>query len=209
MTGQEKVVEIKLNQKRISKDIIIKELCNKINLLDKENKDLKEEINIIREELYEIKKWKNEKEEEINKLCKSKKEKIALEVLDSKILTKLDELEFIEKIFKNNDEILMNKIFRLKLLYRTSRDGDSSASFLNKYDNIRGTLTFVKTKTGLIFGGYTGETSNESSCCYKTDSKAFCFSIDLRKKNIKAKKIYIVFILIKIKGLALVMLYSG
>lgn len=76
MIGQEKDVEIKLNKKEIGKDIIIKELCNKINLLDKENKDLKEEINIIREELYEIKKWKNEKEEEMNNLFKNKKEKI-------------------------------------------------------------------------------------------------------------------------------------
>ena len=72
MIGQEKDVEIKLNKKEIGKDIIIKELCNKINLLDKENKDLKEEINIIREELYEIKKWKNEKEEEMNNLLYKK-----------------------------------------------------------------------------------------------------------------------------------------
>ena len=76
MIGQEKDVEIKLNKKEIGKDIIIKELFNKINLLNKENKDLKEEINIIREELYEIKKWKNEKEEEMNNLFKNKKEKI-------------------------------------------------------------------------------------------------------------------------------------
>ena len=90
--------------------------------------------------------------------------------------------------------MLMNKIFRLKLLYWASRDGDSSASFHNKCDNIRGTITFVKTKTGLIFGGYTGETWNDGSCCYKTDSKAFCFSIDLRKKYKSKKTIYSIYI---------------
>ena len=74
----------------------------------------------------------------------------------------------------------MNKIFKPKLLYRATRDGDSSSSFHNKCDNIRGTLTLVKTKIGLKFGGYTEQFQNSSE--YQKDDRAFCFSIDLKKR---------------------------
>ena len=187
LTGKEKIVDINLNKKEINQDSIIKELCKKINLLEEENKSLKnenknikEELKTMRNELDEVKKWQKNKEEEINKLIEIKRDEKNLVNIDSKIIKKTDELEFIEKIYKNNDNILMNKIFKPKLLYRATRDGDSSSSFHNKCDNIRGTLTLVKTKTGLKFGGYTEHIWNSSG--YQRDDKAFCFSIDLKKK---------------------------
>ena len=196
MTGKEKNVEMKLFKKEMNQDSIVKELCKKIKILEEENKYLKEEIKIfkkelnelnnIRNDLNELKKWKNEKEDEFKKLIKEKKNISILQNIDSKILTKAEDFEFIENAYKNNDKLLMNKIFKPKLLYRVTRDGDTATAFHNKCDNIRGTLTLVKTKKGLIFGGYTNETW-DSSGNYKKDDNAFCFSIDL-KKIYKSKK---------------------
>ena len=47
------------------------------------------------------------------------------------------------------------KIDKYVLLYRASRDGYSSLDFHNKCDGKANTITFVKTKTGKRFGGYT------------------------------------------------------
>ena len=171
MTGKEKIVNIKLFKKEMKKESIIKELCKKINILEEENKNLKEELN-------ELKKWKNENEEFI-KYIKDKLE--FKKKINSKIITKIDEFNFIEKIFKNNDNNLTNKKFNLRLLYRATRNGDSGSSFHNICDNIKDTITLVKTKTGLIFGGYTNETWNGNGI-YKKDDKAFCFSINLKKR---------------------------
>ena len=111
-----------------------------------------------------------------------------MENIDSKILTKAEDLKFIENAYKNNDQVLMKKTFKPKLLYRATKDGDSASIFHNKCDNIRDTLTLVKTTKGFIFGGYTSETWNKSG--YQKDDKAFCFSIDLQKiyKNKKTNQ---------------------
>ena len=179
----------------MNQDSIIKELCKKINKLEEENKTLKDEVNNMKQELKElnnikndlneIKNWKNEKEEELKQLTKEKKNKAILQNIDSKILTKAEEFEFIEKAYKNNDELLKNKIFKPKLLYRASKDGDSASTFHNKCVNIKGILTLVKTKKGFIFGGFTDETWDGND--YKKDDNAICFSIDL-KKIYKSKK---------------------
>ena len=180
LTGKEKIINLKLYKKEIGQDSLIKELCDKINILEEENKNLKEEMKIIKNELKEVKNWQNNKEEEFKKLLEIKKAEIKQKKFDSKIITKSEDLAFIENIYKNNDEILMNKEFKTNLLYRATRDGDSSKDFHSKCDNIRDTLSLVKTKNGLIFGGYTNESWNGEN--YKKDDRAFCFSIDLKKK---------------------------
>ena len=107
LTGEEKIVEILLNKKEAGQDSIVKQLCKKVNLLEIENKNLKEEINIIKNELNVIKNWKNENEENFKKLLKLKEEEIALKDIDSKILTKLEDLKFIEEEYKK----MINLIF--------------------------------------------------------------------------------------------------
>ena len=98
---------------------------------------------------------------------------------DSKILTKPEQLKFIEKLFKD-DSNFEKKNLETKLLYRATRDSDISRIFHKMCDNIKDTITLVKTKKGYIFGGYTSETWDGNN--YKKDDKAFCFSIDLKKK---------------------------
>ena len=158
MTGKEKIVEMKLFQKEMNQDSIIKELNKKIKILEEENKNLKEENKKFKKDsnepnnLYGIKTEKNEKVDEIKKLMKEKKNNANFDKIDSKILTKPEEFEFIEKVLKNNVNLLKNKNFKPKLLYRATRDGDSSAMFHYKCDNIKGTWTMVKTKKAFIFG---------------------------------------------------------
>ena len=167
----------------MNQDSIVKKLCDKINKLEEENKNLKEENKNIKEEINSIKKdlkelidWKNKKEGEINELITIKKNKTFLENMDTKIITKKEDLELIEKEYKNNDQLLLNKSFKPKLLYRASRDGDSAQNFHSKCDNIKDTIILVQTNEGLIFGGYTNQTWNKGG--YKKDDKAFCFSFD-------------------------------
>jgi len=191
ITGKEKLIEIKMFKKEMNQDSLVKELCKKINQLEQENKTLKEEMKNFRDELNEIKNWKNEKENEFKKLIQEKKDKAALENIDSKILTKAEDLKFIENAYKNNDQLLMKKTFKPKLLYRATKDGDSASIFHNKCDNIRDTLTLVKTTNGFIFGGYTNEIWNGNA--YKKDDKAFCFSIDLQKIYKNKKTVYTIY----------------
>ena len=53
----------------------------------------------------------------------------------------------------------------------------------------RNTLTIIKTKEGLIFGGFTSQTW-EGNDFDKEDENAFCFSVDNKKiyNCIKGKK---------------------
>ena len=189
-TGKEKIIDLKLNKKELEKDSIIKELCKKINILEEENKNLKnetkslkDEIKVIKDELNVIKKWKEDNEKEKENENKWKQE------IDSNILTKFEDYQFIEKIYRINDENFINKKLKMKLLYRVSRDGDSSSTFHQKCDNIKDTITLVKTKNDLIFGGYTNETWNGDNI-YKKDDKAFCFSLDLKRKYNNKKTDY-------------------
>lgn len=73
---------------------------------------------------------KNEKKNEFKKLIKERYNYFGK--IDSKILTKVEELQFIENAYKNNDQLLMNRNFKEKLLYSATKDGDSSSVFHKK-----------------------------------------------------------------------------
>ena len=107
ITGKEKIAEVILYKKEMNQDSIVKKLCDKINKLEEENKNLKEENKNIKEEINSIKKdlkelidWKNKKEGEINELITIKKNKTFLENMDTKIITKKEDLELKEKEYK-------------------------------------------------------------------------------------------------------------
>ena len=65
------------------------------------------------------------------------------------------------------------------LLHRASRDGFESKSFHDHCDNIKGTLTIVKTVTGYIFGGYTevGWKSKNKPALKKGSGYEFLYSL--------------------------------
>jgi len=174
----------------------IKNLENKIyekinNIENKVNQNNKiERINNIEKELKEQKdktqkiiKWKNEYNTQLQQIQKIKINNITLNKIDSLIINKYEELEFLENRLKYNN-ILKDKNIIFKLLYRSSRDGSNTQTFHNKCDNIMGTLSIIKTTKGMRFGGYTEQYWNGGSKgTYKKDDKniCFCFSLDLFK----------------------------
>ena len=175
----------------------IKNLENKIyekinNIENNVNKNNKiERINNIEKELKEQKdktqkiiKWKNEYNTQLQQIQKIKINNITLNKIDSLIINKYEELEFLENRLKYNN-ILKDKNIIFKLLYRSSRDGSNTQTFHNKCDNIMGTLSIIKTTKGMRFGGYTEQYwgGGGSNGTFKKDAKniCFCFSLDLFK----------------------------
>ena len=199
LAGDEETFEIILEEKKINKDIIIKELIEKVIFLENEIKYLKENKNInIEKEILELKKEKEKQDKEIENLKemilllknnRNKKDNINKNNLNyqkikinykiySKIITD-NSLDFVINKIKNIYDI-KNKSFELKLLYRGSENNFETDSFHLKCDKIKGTLTLVKTKKNIIFGGFTSE-SWEGNNILKKDEKAFCFSVNLKK----------------------------
>ena len=175
------------------KNILLKkinELENKIKNLENMIYNQNNKINNIEKELKEQKdktqkiiKWKNEYNTQLQQIQKIKINNITLNKIDSLIINKYEELEFLENRLKYNN-ILKDKNIIFKLLYRSSRDGSNTQTFHNKCDNIMGTLSIIKTTKGMRFGGYTEQYWNGgSNGCSKKDDKniCFCFSLDLFK----------------------------
>ena len=70
----------------------------------------------------------------------------------------------------------LNKTIKgAKLLYRASRDGDST-QFHSKCDGIENTVTFVKSKNGRKFGGFANKAFNTSNN-WVSDPNCFVFSL--------------------------------
>lgn len=165
-----KEFDILLEEKKLEQKEIIEQLTNKVKQLE--------------EKIENFEKWKNEIEKKINGYTEKKK----INEIDSKIISKKEEIEFLENCLKKNDPILSKKNVQFKLIYRASKDGDSSSVFHSKCDKKANVLFIIQTLKGLKFGGYTeltwdGETPKE-------DNNLFMFSLDhLKKYNcIKGKK---------------------
>jgi hypothetical protein len=96
--------------------------------------------------------------------------------IDSMIVDNLRSRKKLLKLceFKSKQEFV--------LLYRGSLHGFEPGDFHLKCDNIAKTLTVIKAaESGNIFGGYTEATWDESDT-YKSDEKAFIFSL-VNKEN--------------------------
>lgn len=195
--------EIELNLKKIesmenaSKD----ELLEKIKILEEENKRLKAEINKLKKD--NIKKDKiiaslsnnknsieiDNKDEEINEL-NNEEEELDENMINTDIIQTQEEVNFIENRLKQI-YYFQNKNIKYELIYKGTKNGDKSLNFHTRVDGIKNTLTLVKTKKGIRFGGFTSEIWNQIGGYGKCDPLAFCFSLDLKKiynsqKNQKA-----------------------
>ena len=73
---------------------------------------------------------------------------------------------------------------KINLLLNSNRDGDSKEAFHRLCDGKAPTLGIIETTEGYRFGGFTTKTwnggENENKCI--SDSKAFIFSLDTKKK---------------------------
>ena len=88
--------------------------------------------------------------------------------------------EFVQ-ILKGIGKSFEFKIKNIILLYKASKDGDSSSAFHQKCDGKSFTITIVKTTTNKRFGGFTVFSWN-STGNYYSDRYAFIFSLD-NKEN--------------------------
>lgn len=107
----------------------------------------------------------------------------------SDILNSAEDWKIIGDELKKIDGKYNNIFF--KLVYRATRDGDSSKDFHGKCDNIGPNITLVRTKDNHRFGGFTKcnwkhlsqnkKNNNDEVGTGKKDKDAFCFSLDLNK----------------------------
>ena len=192
--------EIQLNLKKIEslEDVSKDELLEKIKLLEKENKSLKLEINKLKKDLIKKDKiieslskkqnnnFKENEEEEINEI-NNEEEELGENGINTNIVKTEEEINFIENRLKQI-YYFQNKNIKYELIYKGSKNGDKSLNFHTKVDGIKNTLTLVKTKKGIRFGGFTSEIWNQIGGYGKCDPFAFCFSLEL-KIFIIAKKI--------------------
>ena len=172
--------EIKILKNKVS------EQEKEINILKekKENNDLFNEIQFIKEEnnkkdviIEELLIWKKNVEKELENKKTSKKLK---HDIDSKIIEKQNELDFIINELKNKEQFNNNNI-SLKLIYRGTRDGHLSTDFHEKCDGFDKTITLIKTQKGIKFGGYITNGWGSSEDYIDDDEDCFTFSISLRK----------------------------
>ena len=186
--------EIELNLKKIesfenaSKD----ELLEKIKILEEENKRLKEEISMLK--IDNIKKDKiiksltknqnnniqaeNNNEEIIE--SNNEEEELNENILNTDIIQTQEEINFIENRLKQI-YYFQDKNIKYQLLYKGTKNGDKALNFHTLVDGIKNTLTLVKSKKGIRFGGFTSLIWNQIGGYGKCDPLAFCFSLDLKK----------------------------
>ena len=165
-----KEFDILLEAKKFESKEIIEHLSNRVKLLE--------------EKIELLEKWKNEVEKKVNRNA----ENIKMNTIESKIINKSEEIEFLEKCLKKNDSILSKKKIEFKLIYQASKDGDSCSAFHSKCDKKVNTLFVIQTIKGIKFGGYTEQTWEGETP--KEDNNLFAFSLDYLKKYncIKGKK---------------------
>ena len=160
---------------------VIQELTISMNKLIKQIKSMKVEMNEMKELNKEIKSMKLEMNEMKEFIDQLKEGNIVGSINRNKALQS-NEMIIDEKERKLIcDWISINRKVKMELLYKATRDGDSSSAFHNKCDGKSPTLTLVKTSNGYRCGGFTN-TPWESSRNYKKDNNAFVFSMDTRIK---------------------------
>lgn len=71
-----------------------------------------------------------------------------------------EELDFIENRLKKIN-FFKNKELKYQLLFKGTKNGDKAFYFHTRVDGIKNTLTLVKSKKGVRFGGFTTQIWNQ------------------------------------------------
>ena len=179
-----KLKNIEVEQKNIIEKLNnIETAINEQRFKNEKINNLEKELNILKKEIV-INNLKNGNNSGTEETLTNKSNNMILNKINSKIINKAEELEFLENRLKYN-EVLKKRNVIYKLLYRVSENGNDIQSFHSKCDNIKGTLIIIKTTKGMKFGGYTEQiwNSNKNDSTSRKDGKGicFCFSLDLFK----------------------------
>ena len=187
-----KINEITINNNALK--FLIKEVNKKNNMMNEKNKnDINNEINDIKNNiLINIKDIKNEVYEITEKMEEFEINKTKIEynkIIDNRNINK-KYIKTISYYIDNNiafnlinKGIIKNKNTKIKnyeLIFRASRDGYKAEDFHKKCDWKGNTVTFIVTKSGRIFGGFT-DVSWDSESDAKEGSNGFIFSLDNRE----------------------------
>lgn len=180
--------EIRLTKKYNKNESVIEKLSQEIKELKISQKNLEKEISELKKE-NEILKAQNTNKE-LNDLKDRINYYFDQSIIKSTIIPEQNNFEFIkERLIKAKINKNQNHTLYFELLYKAKRHGDRAKDFHLRCDMYRNTLTIIKTKEGLIFGGFTSQTW-EGNDFDKEDENAFCFSLDKHKiyNSIKGKK---------------------
>ena len=142
-----------------------KKINDEITALKEKNTKKDLIIEKLSKSLEEIEKWKKEIEDRENN------EKNWRNKIDSKIITKKEELDFISDRIQNT-EILKKKQIYYKLLFRATRDGTNNMHFHGKCDGIPNTISIIQTTKGYKFGGYIEKEWNITDGWVNDDEKS-------------------------------------
>ena len=98
-------------------------------------------------------------------------------IINSRIIEKRKEIDFVIDRLKNNDEKKKKKIY-FKKLYSAIEDGDSTSIFHQKCDGNKNVIVIFKTIKGAKFGVYTEVGFGLGQGVYIPDDEIFHFSIN-------------------------------
>ena len=161
------------------KEIENKNIKNEIENLKDEMENFRDDLQILNNQFIQY--FQEKKSKKIKKQDKKNNKILKLFKQNNSIIENIEFIKLINNFFTPNSNIKYN------LLYKASKDGDSSETFHNKCDKKGGTITFIKTENGKIIGGYSS-ISWENKGGFKKDENAFLFSLENKKKFILKNK---------------------
>ncbi|CDW86746.1 tldc domain-containing protein [Stylonychia lemnae] len=175
----EKMITINKNEIRKIQNLESYEELNQVE----EQEEIKEEIVLFANELE---KNQNVQQEIIIQEQKNYLEALTIQYLDENDLLKYYEFRRLIELHVSKDRIISNLLKikgSTKLLYKATRDGFKAANFHSLCDNQGPTITFILSKSGNVFGGYT---SVSWTCPQKNESYAdnnsVIFQLNLNKQ---------------------------
>lgn len=186
--GEKKIFPFILNPEQPKINNVVINLCQKVKEIDELKKEIKN-LKIINENYKKEIEKNNKKFENFEKIISDLKNEINVLYkgfeINPDILEKFKNTE-ISHIIRFNELGLIDKgiekkfhkkIKKYELLFRAYKDGFTASSFHQKCDGKNFTVTFVLTKNGRRFGGFTDQAWDQNDD-YKKGSNGFIFSLD-------------------------------
>ena len=180
------IIKFNLKKQLMKTDDAIKYLLDEIsNLNIKHKSDIIQISEKYKSEISNLEKENKKLWKEISNLKKTIKQTKLYdlnEIYDlSNILNYDYSIDFIFDYIRENNRF--SNFNFIKLLFRGSRDGDSSKFCHELCDNKQNVLVIILSDAGYVFGGYTkiGFKTNNINPAYVVDNNSFLFSVDLQK----------------------------
>ena len=169
-------------------ELEIKKLQQNISNYQNEIANLKTDMISNQQALFNSKEENKKLSKEIINLKKTTEqfilyEKTKLNFFDSRTIGSFNSIDFILNYIRQNDPLF--NFTMIQLLYRGSRDGDSTQTCHELCDNKQNVLIVMKSDINYVFGGYSKigfkTNNNINNGEYLIDNNCFLFSLNLKK----------------------------